>query len=284
MNYNNQSTLILLFSCRCFVDCGKVVSASNKFRVTSECLNSPCIGSEYIWQFMRLNDDSKQLERIAILPNMISTAINATNMIIKKKSLQSSSKYALNLTVISPGGTAGFAVLEFETAGQPHSGYCVPSAVVGFSLETKFSFECFEWQDKNKPLSYEFRVGDEPISYGTSAKSVSTVLPSGSPENDYQLSINVIIKNAVGVAVVKKLFVKVIIKLYASEEGFSERTVKCTISTGTIKLMNPEYWENHRRRRIKRVEEGKDESTQNYKKSSFVHLVTLVTTIRFKYR
>ena len=138
MNYNNQSTLILLFSCRCFVDCGKVVSASNKFRVTSECLNSPCIGSEYIWQLMRLNDDSKQLERIAILPNMTSTAINATNMIIKKKSLQSSSKYALNLTVIPPGGTAGFAVLEFETAGQPHSGYCVPSAVVGFSLETKF--------------------------------------------------------------------------------------------------------------------------------------------------
>ncbi|CAH3140628.1 unnamed protein product, partial [Pocillopora meandrina] len=197
-------------SLRCFVDCGKVVSASNKFRVTSECLNSPCISSEYIWQLMRLNDDSKQLGRIAILPNMTSTAINATNMIIKKKSLQSSSKYALNLTVIPPGGTAGFAVLEFETAGQPHSGYCVPSAVVGFSLETKFSFECFEWQDKNKPLSYEFRVGDEPISYGTSAKSVSTVLPSGSPENDYQLSINVIIKNAVGVAVVKKLSVKVV--------------------------------------------------------------------------
>ena len=153
-----------------------------------------------------------------------------------------------------------------------------------FLFGNKISFECFEWKDKNKPLSYEFRVGDEPISYGTSAKSVSTVLPSGSPENDYQLSINVIIKNAVGVAVVKKLSVKVIIKLYASEEGFSERTVKCTIGTGTIKLMNHEYWEKHRRRRIKRVEEGKDESTQNNKKSSFVDLVTLVTTIRFKYR
>ena len=203
------------------------MSASNKFRVTSECVNYPCIGSEYIWQLMKLNDDSKQLELIAILPNMTSTAINATSMIIKRNSLQSSSKYALNLTVIPPGGTAGFAVLEFETAGQPHSGYCVPSAVVGFSLETKFSFECFEWQDKSTPLSYEFRLGEEPISYGTSAKSVSTVLPSGSPENNYQLSIKVIIKNAVGVAVTETLSVKVMIKLYASE-GFSKRTIKPT--------------------------------------------------------
>ena len=207
------------------MDCGKIFSASNKFRVTSECLNSPCIGSEYLWQLMRFNNDSNQLELINILPNMTSTAINATNMIIKKNSLQSSSKYTLNLTVIPPGGTAGFAVLEFETAGQPHSGYCVPSAVVGFSLETKFSFECFEWQDKSTPLSYEFRLGEEPISYGTSAKSVSTVLPSGSPENNYQLSIKVIIKNAVGVAVTEKLSVKVMIKLYASE-GFSKRTIK----------------------------------------------------------
>ncbi|XP_022810198.1 uncharacterized protein LOC111347198 [Stylophora pistillata] len=196
-------------SLRCFVDCGKIVSASNKFRVTSQCLNSLCIGSEYIWQLMKVDADSKQLELIPILPNMRSTAINATNMIIKKNSLQPSSKYALKLTVIPSLGMVGFAVLEFETAGQPHGGYCKPSVTIGFSLETTFSFECFEWKDKSTPLTYEFRLGDEPISYGTSSRSVSTVLYSGLPENNYLLSIKVIIKNSVGVAVWEKLSVKV---------------------------------------------------------------------------
>lgn len=201
--------LIPFFFCRCFVDCGKIVSASNKFRVTSQCLNSLCIGSEYIWQLMKVDADSKQLELIPILPNMTSTAINATNMIIKKNSLQPSSKYALKLTVIPSLGMVGLAVLEFETAGQPHGGYCKPSVTIGFSLETTFSFECFEWKDKSTPLTYEFRLGDEPISYGTSSRSVSTVLYSGLPENNYLLSIKVIIKNSVGVAVWEKLSVKV---------------------------------------------------------------------------
>lgn len=66
----------------------------------------------------------------------------------------------------------------------------------------------FEWQDTTA-LTYEFQLGDEPISYGSSPQSVSTWLPAGSPEDDYQLQINIVIKNAVGVAVVINLVVKV---------------------------------------------------------------------------
>ena len=139
---------------------------------------------------------------------MTSTAVNATNMIIKKNSLQSKSKYSLTLYAISPEGTEGYAVFDFETAGAPHSGYCTPSVDEGVSLETEFTFKCFDWQDTNA-LTYEFQHGEEPISYGSSPKSVSTVLPAGVPEDDYQLQINIVIKNAVGVAVVVNLVVKV---------------------------------------------------------------------------
>ena len=190
------------------------MSASNKLRVTSECLNSPCNGSEYKWLLNRMDLYSNRWEPVTNLSNMTSTAINATNMIIRKNSLKSNSKYSLALFATSPGGTEGFAVLEFETAGQPHSGYCRASAVEGVSMETEFLFECFGWQDKSPPLTYEFRAGDDPISYGISSKSVTTVLPSGSPENDYKLTVNVIIKNAVGVAVVEKFAVKVTIQIY----------------------------------------------------------------------
>lgn len=157
---------------------------------------------------------SNRWEPVTNLSNITSTAINATNMIIRKNSLKSNSKYSLALFATSPGGTEGFAVLEFETAGQPHSGYCRPSAAEGVSMETEFLFECYGWQDKSTPLTYEFRAEEDPISYGISSKSVTTVLPSGSPENDYKLTVNVIIKNAVGVAVVEKFAVKVTIQIY----------------------------------------------------------------------
>ena len=197
-----------------FVDCGSVVSASNKLRVTSECLNSPCDGSSYEWQLKRRNEESNTWEVTPILPNMTSTPVNATNIIIKKNSLQSNSEYRLVLFVSPLQGTQGFAELAFETAGEPHSGYCSPSTSEGLSLETEFSFKCFEWQEKNTPLTYEFRAGDILVSSGISSKSVSSTLPAGSPEDGYQLPINIIIKNAVGAAVVQTLYVMVVMHIF----------------------------------------------------------------------
>ena len=184
------------------------MSASNKLRVTSECTNSPCNGSVYEWRLKRWNVNSSTWEDIPILANMTSTGVNATNMIIKKDSLKSKSKYSLTLLVTSPKGAEGFSVLDFETAGTPHSGYCSPSAIEGVSLETEFTFKCFDWQDTST-LTYEFQLGEEPISYGGSPESVSTVLPAGSPEDEYKLQINIVVKNAVGVAVVVDMVVKV---------------------------------------------------------------------------
>ena len=106
-------------------------------------------------------------------------------------------------------------MLDFQTAGAPHSGYCSPSVQEGVSLETEFTFKCSDWQDTTA-LTYEFQLGDEPISYGSSPQSVSTGLPAGSPEDDYQLQINIAIKNAVGVAVMINLVVKVISSQYNS--------------------------------------------------------------------
>ena len=185
------------------------MSASNKLRVTSECSNSACNGSVYEWLLQLLNNDSNMWENIPILPNMTSTAVNATNMIIKKNSLPSNTTFRLKLLVTSLAGSEGFSELEFKTAEAPHSGYCASSVSEGVAVETEFSFACFEWQDKNAPLYYEFRVGDDPISYGRSSKSVSTVLPSGQPEDESKLRIKIIIKNSVGVAVEVELFPKV---------------------------------------------------------------------------
>lgn len=137
--------------------------------------------------------------------------INASNIIIKANVLPSSTKFTLRLIVTSQTGSQGLGALQFETAGEPHGGYCSPSVREGVALETEFIFECFNWEDKSKPLSYEFRVGDDPFSYGSSPRSVSTVLSSGKTKDDHKVEIKIIIKNFVGVTVTETLFVKVII-------------------------------------------------------------------------
>ena len=161
-----------------------------------------------------MNEATNTWENVTILPNMTSTAVNATNMIIKKNSLPSGFKFKLILFVTSVAGSQGFGVLDFETAGAPHSGHCKPSVSEGVALETEFTFECFDWQDKNPPITYEFRVGEASISYGSSPKSVSTVLPAGDKQDGYQLQVNIIIKNSVGVAVVETLTIQVTSHLY----------------------------------------------------------------------
>ena len=146
---------------------------------------------------------------VAILPNMTSTGVTTKNMIIKQKALPSSTNFRLSLVVTSLAGSEGLGVLEFETAGKPYGGDCSASVQEGIALETEFTFECQGWKDKNTPLTYEFRVGKDTISYGNSPKSVSTVLPTGKEEDDFKLVINICIKNSVGVAIVKVLHVKV---------------------------------------------------------------------------
>ena len=184
------------------------MSASNKFRVTSECPNSACSGSVYDWHLQKLQEDTTSWMNVATLSTMTSTRVTAKNMIIKQKALPSSTKFRLSLVVTSLVGSEGFGVLEFETAGKPYGGDCSASVQEGVTLETEFTFECQGWEDKNTPLTYEFRAGKDTISYGNSPKSVSTVLLAGQ-QDDYKLAISIYIKNSVGVAIVKMLHVKV---------------------------------------------------------------------------
>ena len=189
--------------------------------MTSECRNSACNGSVYEWRLKQRKKVADSWDNVPILPNMTSTAVDATNMIIKKNSLPSGFYFSLQLFVTSPAGSEGFGILEFETAGVPHGGFCAQSINEGVALETEFTFECFEWEDKNAPITYEFRVGKDIISYGSSPKSVSTVLAAGQPESDYQLRINVILKNSIGVTVEETAFVKVTFRFQTEAYTFA---------------------------------------------------------------
>ncbi|XP_078351531.1 uncharacterized protein LOC144636245 [Oculina patagonica] len=207
MTFEIASGEIPRVSCRCFVDCGAIVSSSNKFRVTSECLNSVCDGATYQWQLEKLQPDSGVWEIVSNLDNITATPINASNIIIRPNTLLSNSQYRLQLTAKVPMQEAeGFAVLEFETAGKPFGGYCQSSAT---ERDMQFTFECLEWQDKSTPITYEFRRGTKLISYGVSTKTDPILLSAGLPEENYRVQIDITIKNAVGEAVEETLILKV---------------------------------------------------------------------------
>lgn len=183
------------------------MSSSSKLRVTSQCVNSPCEGASYVWSLEKLNDNT--WENVPGLDNMTATTSYTSNMVIKPNALQPDMQYRLVLHAKSLSRTEGFSMFEFKTARMPYGGHCESSVSEGVSLETEFFFECYGWQDETESLTFEFRLNNQQISYGVSPKSASTVLPEGLPEEDYRISISIIIKNGLGVSVVQELSVKV---------------------------------------------------------------------------
>lgn len=193
---------------RCFVDCGAIVSSSNKFRVTTECLNS---GATYTWRLERFRPDNQVWETVTNLDEITSTSINASNIIIKPNKLSSDSQYRLQLNVKAPMlVTEGLVLLQFETAGKPYGGHCKSSVTEGVELETEITFECLEWQDKTgAPLTYEIRRENTLIYYSASTKSDPIALSAGLPEENYQVQIEIVVKNVVGECVIQILILKV---------------------------------------------------------------------------
>ena len=206
----SDALLIVVLCChfRCFVDCGAIASSSNKFRVTSECLNS---GATYTWRLETFRSDNQAWENVANLDDFTSTAINASNIIIKPNKLSSDSQYRLQLSVKAPMlETEGLALLEFKTAGKPYGGHCKSSVTEGVEIDTEFTFECLDWQDKTgTPLTYEIRRENTLIYYSVSTKSVPIALSAGLPEEDYQVQIEIAVRNALGECEVQILILKV---------------------------------------------------------------------------
>ena len=197
-----------MYHFRCFVDCGAIVSSSNKFRVTSESLIS---GATFTWRLEIFRSHNQVWEIVTNLNDITSTPINGSNIIIKPNKLSSNSQYRLQLNVKAPMlENAGLASLEFETAGKPYGGHCKSSVTEGVELETQITFECLDWQDNTgTPLTYEIRRATTLIYYSVSTKSDPIALAAGLPGENYQVQIEIVVKNSVGECAVQILMLKV---------------------------------------------------------------------------
>ena len=93
------------------------------------------------------------------------------------------SSYRINVDVLSPDGSYGWAAYQFDTLAAPSAGTCHGTQLDREDVGAWLNLTCHGWRDENTPLTYEFyrQLGDEEfdmLSYGVWSYSIIYVPPS----------------------------------------------------------------------------------------------------------
>ena len=92
---------------------------------------------------------------------------------------------------------------------------CFVAPNEGYAVETIFNITCLGWTDEDEPLKYEFRYNTSDgliINYpnvGTGKNTLSTNLPVGNKANDFDLRVEVYVKDSLGDLTISSVTVKV---------------------------------------------------------------------------
>ncbi|KAJ7340518.1 hypothetical protein OS493_003270 [Desmophyllum pertusum] len=196
------------FLSRCLINCDKVASVSTRISVTTTCTGQACNTAKYQWQLVTVNSNGDELRVIILTRDKTETDLNLPGIIIKDNQLtqldDSSLFYQLKVSVSQDNGPSGNAAYQFRMNAPPSSGRCTVTPQTGEALKTKFDFICSGWQDPDTPLMYEFHYKTDNglytvVSYG-SVEHVTTVLPPGKKENDYQISFEIMVTDSLSAA------------------------------------------------------------------------------------
>lgn len=117
----------------------------------------------------------------------------------------------------------GLAEYNLVTNIPPKGGSCDVTPKTGEELDTIFTFSCSGWQDEHQPLTYEMfyshpnKSEEYPVSplnevlffFGPSLESHRAILPTGKKENNYSVNVTIVIRDAYGEYVDKKLRIQV---------------------------------------------------------------------------
>ena len=85
----------------------------------------------------------------------------------------------------------------------------------GYAVETIFNITCLGWSDEDEPLTYEFRYNTSDgliINYpnvGIGKNTLSTNLPVGNQAENFELRVDVYVKDSLGDLTISSVTVKV---------------------------------------------------------------------------
>lgn len=92
---------------------------------------------------------------------------------------------------------------------------CFVTPNEGYAVETIFNITCLGWSDEDNPLTYEFRYNTSDglvINYpnlGIGMNTLSTNLPVGNRANNFELRVDVYVKDSLGDLTISSVAVKV---------------------------------------------------------------------------
>ena len=150
---------------------------------------------EYKWILYEEDEDAGWIE---VLNNPEYSKV----LVIDPKTLNDSTTYRLELTVLLANGTPSTSVQVFKTAVLPRDGSCTITPDTGEAVYTSFELFCFDWVALNETFTYEVQIiGDGNIHYtlyyGLFDK-LDLVLPQGNASNGYLSFVKVFVSRSNG--------------------------------------------------------------------------------------
>ncbi|XP_031571405.1 polycystic kidney disease protein 1-like 2 isoform X3 [Actinia tenebrosa] len=192
--YSPEQSMILQASC-------KGIICQEHLKYTWKVIEKKVLGSNVSWEYANINYVSTKQEA------------DVSRISISKGILKVGVKYMLEVTAKSHSGTVAMSNFTLNANEAPRGGKCFVDARVGEAFTTVFNFTCSGWIDEEPPLTYKFQFtkpsGVEVLLQSSHMANVSTKLPVGYADNDYDLPMNVFIVDSVGVGIDVQIVVKV---------------------------------------------------------------------------
>lgn len=169
-------------------------------KYTWKIIEKKVFGNNVSWEYVNINFVSTQ-------------DADVSRISISKGTLKVGVKYMLEVTANSHSGTVAMSNFTLNANEAPRGGKCSVDARIGEAFTTVFNFTCSGWIDEEPPLTYKFQFtnpsGVEVLLQSSYSPNVSTKLPVGFVDNDYDLPMNIFIVDSVGVGRDVKILVKV---------------------------------------------------------------------------
>lgn len=212
-NNTKESPLLYLLH-RCKRNCKRKVDTNAKMAFEGICIGDVCkeANTKYTWSLYRKRDGS-----------VVKTRNNKDIRLLEIEGgvLDEGEDYELKLDGYLTEEINSSQTHTFTTNESPSGGNCTVNKREGVVLETNFTFTCFAWKDNDRELTYQFGYtsntgAHEIIHEGPLSFLKTNKLPLGDPEKDYEIRVDIYIKDMWG--------------------GFGKKSVTVRVSLGNLLL------------------------------------------------